>query len=72
MFKDSNDAILYNGVLFLIPCAALFSKDFIYSFYDFKEYMLDQFHSWIMAYLFLDEFSWLSFNLVFNYLLDFS
>jgi hypothetical protein len=41
----------------------------VYSFYD---YMLDQIHSRIMDYLFLDEFSWLSFNLVLNYLLDFS
>jgi hypothetical protein len=54
MFKDSNDEILYNGVLFLISCGALFSKDLVYSFYD---YMLDQIHSRIMDYLFLDEFS---------------
>jgi hypothetical protein len=40
MVKDSNDAMLYNDVLFITPCGDSTPKVFIYSFYEFKEYML--------------------------------
>jgi hypothetical protein len=45
MVKVSNDVMLYNGVLFIIPCGDSIPKVFIYSFYEFKEYMLSQIYS---------------------------
>jgi hypothetical protein len=37
--------MLYNDVLFVSPCGDLIPEVFIYSFYEFKEYMLSQIYS---------------------------
>jgi hypothetical protein len=42
--------------LFITPYGDLFPKVFIYSLYEFKEYMLGQIHSRMSVYLFLNEF----------------
>jgi hypothetical protein len=57
MVKDSNDAMLYNDVLSIPPCGDLIFKVFIYSFDEFKEYMLGQIHSRMNVKLFLNDFS---------------
>jgi hypothetical protein len=35
----------YDDVLFIFPCGDLIPKIFVYSFYEFKEYILSQIYS---------------------------